>query len=464
MQALESTPGRGIPGWRRQPWLQALWCMVAAFGTYACMYGFRKPFTAGSYDPAVFGVGFKTLLVTSQVLGYTLSKFIGIKVIAEMVPAQRAWTLLGLIAVAEVALVGFALMPPPYSAVFLFLNGLPLGMVFGLVLGFLEGRRLTEAFVAGLCASFILADGFTKSMGATLLAAGVSERWMPAVCGLLFALPLMGFVAMLQQIPRPSAEDEAARSARLPMDAGVRRQFFRKYAPGLLLITLAYLLITILRSLRADFAPELWRSLGTTGQPAVFTRSELWVALGVVVINGLACRIRDNRTAFLGSLALSGLGLLVLAGALAAFQWGRLPGFAFMVTVGLGLYIPYVAVHATVFERLIALTRERGNIGYLMYVADAAGYLGYVAVMLGRRVWSGEGDFLTFFTRISWVSAWVGLVALILAAAFFARRATVPNQATHVPTATILGRLRPVLISGAILALAAVLGRWGRIY
>ena len=38
-------------------------------------------------------------------------------------------------------------------------------MVFGLVLGFLEGRRMNECMAAGLCASFILADGFTKSVG-----------------------------------------------------------------------------------------------------------------------------------------------------------------------------------------------------------------------------------------------------------------------------------------------------------
>ena len=57
----------------------------------------------------------------------------------------------------EVALLLFALVPAPYNFGCLFLNGLPLGMVFGLVLSFLEGRRLTEALAAGLCASFIVA-------------------------------------------------------------------------------------------------------------------------------------------------------------------------------------------------------------------------------------------------------------------------------------------------------------------
>ena len=133
------------------------------------MYAFRKPFTAGSYTAEPFSAGFKTWLVLAQVLGYTISKFIGIKVIAEMTAARRAKMLFGLVLLAQVALVLFALIPPPYNAACLFLNGLPLGMVFGLVLGFLEGRKMTEAFVAGLCASFILADGFTKSVGAYLL-------------------------------------------------------------------------------------------------------------------------------------------------------------------------------------------------------------------------------------------------------------------------------------------------------
>ena len=61
------------------------WCVVAAFGTYFCMYAFRKPFTAASYRRRrVWGVGYKTVLVTAQVLGYTLSKFLGIKVVAEV--------------------------------------------------------------------------------------------------------------------------------------------------------------------------------------------------------------------------------------------------------------------------------------------------------------------------------------------------------------------------------------------
>jgi hypothetical protein len=234
------------------------WCITAAFGTYFCMYAFRKPFTAGSYaELSVWGIGYKTVLVTAQVLGYTLSKFIGIKVVAEVEPQRRISRLLALIAGAEIALLLFGLTPAPLNLVWLFGNGLFLGMVFGLVLGFLEGRRHTEALAAGLCISFIVADGVTKSAGAFLLKAGVSEFWMPFFAGLLFVPPLLLFVWMLTRIPQPSRQDVAARSARTPMNGTERWSFFRRYAAGLTLLVLMFLLITILRSVRADFAPEI---------------------------------------------------------------------------------------------------------------------------------------------------------------------------------------------------------------
>jgi hypothetical protein len=79
--------------------------MIAAFGAYFCRYAFRKPFAAGAYaDVGIFGLQTKTLLVTSQVLGYTLSKFVGIKVIAEMRAERRIAWLLGLIGAAEASL------------------------------------------------------------------------------------------------------------------------------------------------------------------------------------------------------------------------------------------------------------------------------------------------------------------------------------------------------------------------
>lgn len=417
-----------IAVWFQRPGVLAFWCVIAAFGTYACMYGFRKPFTAASYEGTQWGTSLKVWLVTAQVLGYTLSKFIGIKLISEMHPSRRASMLIGLILLAQLALVGFALTPPPYSALWLFCNGLPLGMVFGLVLGFLEGRRLTEFFVAGLCASFILADGVTKSVGATLLLYGVGEAWMPAAAGMIFILPLFAFVWMLRIIPPPDPDDVLARSERTPMTGRERIAMLRRHGFALLAILLTYLLITVLRSVRADFAPEIWLALGFGEKPSVFTRSEFWVGLVVIGVNGLVFLVRDNRLAFFISLWTCAGGLILALAAIFAWSNGALGPFHLMVLLGVGMYLPYVAIHTTVFERLIALTREKGNIGYLIYLADSAGYLGYCGVMLLRNFFEPDDNFLPFFINLSTILLVSSMIFVCIAMMFFARRFPTLNR------------------------------------
>jgi hypothetical protein len=414
------------------------WCVVAAFGTYFCMYAFRKPFTAAGYQGlTAWGLGYKTVLVTAQVLGYTLSKFLGIKVVAEARPQRRAALLLGLIAAAEVALVLFGLTPEPYNAVWLFCNGVPLGMVFGLVLGFLEGRSQSEALSAGLCASFIVADGVTKSAGAALLRAGVAEVWMPSVAGLLFVPPLLLFTWMLTRIPRPSPEDVAARSERAPMGGAERRDFRRRYAAGLALLVLVFLLITVLRSVRADFAPEIWAGLWGTVPPAVFAWSESAVAACVLVLTGSLVLIRDNRRAFFCGLALAVAGVVLIGVALAALRQGVLSAFPFMVLNGIGLYLPYIAVHTTIFERLIAMTRDRGTAGYLICLADSFGYLGYVGVLLARNLLQPAEDFLTFFLTLSWAVAGACLALLVPCWYYFATHPATRRAAAAVAERTV---------------------------
>ncbi|RCS54892.1 hypothetical protein DTL42_01795 [Bremerella cremea] len=384
------------------------------------MYGFRKPFTVATYEGSEFnGIGFKTMIVSIQVIGYMISKFIGIKVISEMPANRRAVALLGLIGVAELGLAVFGILPRPYNAVGLFVNGLALGMVFGLVLGFLEGRRLTEALVAGLCASFILADGVTKSVGKWVLDQGVPEDWMPFVSGLIFLVPLVISVAVLAKVPPPDEDDIAARSARHEMTSQERWALFQKYGLGLSMVVAIFLLVTIIRSVRADFAVELWNGLGTKPDAQIFTRSEMIVALGITLVNGLAVLIRNNRLAFFVSLGICGLGLLVITMTLFTQQQGAMDPFTFMVLIGFGLYLPYVAVHTTVFERLLAMTRERGNLGYLMYVADAIGYLGYVGVMFAKDLVSTTDSFLQFFLMFCWFTVGVSVVCLGIAWRYF---------------------------------------------
>ncbi len=375
------------------------WALIAAFGTYFCMYGFRKPYTAATYDDAKFwSIDYKFLLVIAQTAGYVIAKWIGIKIIAEVKPGQRIKMLLLLIFFAELMLMIFGLIPRPWNFLCLLLNGLSLGIVFGLVLGFLEGRKKTEALVAGLCGSFIVSDGVSKSVGKMLLDNGISENWMPCLAGCLFLLPTLIFITMLRCVPAPSAMDVASRSIRTPMSSAHRKKFFIKYAPGLIAVLVIYLLVTLLRSVRADFAPELWRDLGYNQTPALFTQSELWVSFGAIVINGMAIFILNHYKGFRFSLLSCLGGFFILLIAVFSLYSGT-SKFLFMVLVGLGVYIPYVAVHTTVFERLIAATKEKANIGFLMYVADSIGYTGYIILMLMKYAVPTTDSILSLFLK-----------------------------------------------------------------
>ena len=151
---------------RAHPAVFSAYAIVAAFSTYFCMYAFRKPFAVGTFEGEVSLLGalidYKIVLIVSQVFGYTTSKFLGIKIISEMTAARRAASLVGMLAFAHFSLLLFAIIPSPYDAIALFLNGMPLGMVWGLTFGFLEGRRTSEALGAGLSASYIVAPAILK--------------------------------------------------------------------------------------------------------------------------------------------------------------------------------------------------------------------------------------------------------------------------------------------------------------
>jgi hypothetical protein len=65
-------------------------------------------------------------------------------------------------------------------------------MIFGLVLGYLEGRKQTDILVAALTASFIFASGFVKTIALYVVQNwGVSEFMMPMVTAAVF-LPFLG--------------------------------------------------------------------------------------------------------------------------------------------------------------------------------------------------------------------------------------------------------------------------------
>ena len=405
----------------------ATYAIAAAFCTYFCMYAFRKPFAVGEFEGDILlgfvpPIAYKTLLVTSQVIGYCSSKFIGIKVVSELPPGRRAMALVGLILVAELALVLFGLIPAPYNALCMVLNGLPLGMVWGIVFAFLEGRRISEVLGAGLAASFIVASGAVKSVGRQMMVMGVPEHWMPAATGMLFLLPILGFIWMLRLLPPPSKEDERLRTRRAPMDGRARLAFFAMYAPGLTILTAMYVMLTALRDFRDNFARELWDALGYGDTPSIFATAEIPIAIVVLLLVARVWVIRDNRWALLVIHGLMLGGTLLVGLSTAAWQLGLIDGAVWMILVGLGLYAAYVPYNCILFDRLIAAVGFVGTAAFFIYVTDAFGYLGSVALMLYKDFGHAELPWIEFFAGFCYATSGTSLVLFTASALYFGRK------------------------------------------
>lgn len=404
------------------------------------MYAFRKPFTVAKYENLeLLWLDYKVILLFSQVGGYALSKFIGIKVISEMTPNRRAISIIGLVAVAHLALLLYAFAPLWLKPIFLFMNGLPLGMVFGCVFAFLEGRRTTEFLAAGLCASFIMASGVVKSVGLELMINhAVGQFWMPFVTGLFFWLPLAIGVWMLVQIPPPDEKDIEARTERVPIDSHDRWTFFRRNAFGIIILVGIVVLLTVFRSIRDDYAAEIWSRFGFE-KPAIFATSETYVAVVAVSICALLTFIRPNLPAFLIALLTVFLGFAFSMGTTIFYwnqtEWTEAIALRFMIFIGIGLYVPYMLFHTTIYERLIAFLRTKSNIGYLLYLADFAGYVATVAMLILFNLLSRES--INFVSLLFWIAILISPVSMLGCCAvvgYFWKRASLREVSPSVTT------------------------------
>lgn len=404
---------------------------LAAFGTYSCMYAFRKPFTAATYDGLSWlGVDYKIWLIFAQTVGYTLSKFYGVRFISEMKHGSRARSIIVLILVSWLALLCFPLVSNPYNILFLLINGFPLGMVWGLVFSYLEGRKQTELMGAFLGVSFIFSSGLVKTIGARLMVDySVSQWWMPFFTGLIFVLPLILFVWLLDQTPAPSRQDEALRNKRLPMNREDRRYFLKTYTFGLVMLVAAYVFLTLLRDVRDNFVANIWAEQGFGNQPDIFTTTEIPISIAVLVIISLLVLIKDNLKALMMNhwLIMSGFVLILVSTYL--FSINLLGVVNWMVIVGLGLYMAYVPFNCVIFDRFMAVFKHAGNAGFLMYVADSFGYLGSMSFLFYKELAGfGAMSWTTFFRNTLLITGVAGLCMTALAARYFWRKHKSQNE------------------------------------
>lgn len=402
----------------------SIYTAVSAFCLYTCIFALRKTFGVATYEGLSFGgVDYKVWMVISQVIGYMLSKFIGIKVVSEMGAHSRAKGIVLMVSIASISWLLFAVTPTPYNLIFLFFNGLPLGMVWGMVFGYLEGRRFTEVLGASLSVSFIFSAGFAKTVGGyIMLNWGTSEFWMPFVCACLFFPPLLLFLWLLNQIPPPTVEDEALRTKRQPMTGAERMRFTMMFLPGLILLVLTYTMLTAFRDFRDNFSAEIWKSLGYGDKPSIFTATELPVTLFVLIVIGSLMVIKNNYKALIVNHLIILIGMITVGISTFAFEKEWIGAPLWMVMVGTGLYFGYIQFNSIFFDRLIATFKYVSTVGFLIYLADSVGYLGSVSVLLFKEFGQKNMSWLNFFISGGYIMSVTGSILILLSLIYFQRK------------------------------------------
>lgn len=408
----------------RDSWV-ALFAAITCFLTYTTVYAFRKPFTVGVYadGPTVFSLAYKDALVISQVLGYMMAKFYGIKFIAELKKIGRGKLILLLIGISWVSLLFLPIIPAPWSLFFLVINGFAHGIIWGVFFSYVEGRKATDFIGASLAVSFIFASGFVKSIAKSLqMHFSISDWWLPFVTGAVFVIPLLLLVYLMEKIPPPSETDIALRVKRLPMNQEERKNFLKTFKPGLILLIIIYVFLTIFRDIRDNFAADIWRELGYGNQPSVFTSTEIPITLLVLLLIGSMIMIKNNRKAFVITQYIIVFGFLLAGVSSFFFIQGLIGPFLWMTLVGLGLYMGYIPFNCILFERMIATFRITANVGFLMYLADSFGYLGSVSVIIIKTLFH-------FQIRWSVLYSWgvvglsiFGVIGSLLALKYFNRK------------------------------------------
>ena len=413
-----------IKQFKGSPLQTGLYAAVIAFFTYTIIFGFRKSYTVCTFDGLRYwGLNYKTILVLSQMMGYLLAKFYGIKFISELKRLGRYKIILLLVGVAGLAWLLFAIVPPPYNALFLFINGFPLGMLWGVVFSYVEGRRTTDFIGAALAVSFIFSSGFVKTVGGWLLLEfHLSEFWVPFVTGLVFALPLLFFIYLIEKIPPPDEADIAARMNRIPISAADRKKFIGSFLPGLVACIFIYGFATIFRDIRDNFSADMWKEMGYLNQPALFSKTETPITILVLVLIGSMVLIKNSYKALMLAHLFIAIGFALSGICTFFFVRQQLDPVWWMTAVGLGLYMVYIPFNSVFFERLIAAFRFTGNVGFFIYLADSFGYLGSVSVLLSKEIFKVKLNWVEFFSNSVMILSVMGVLITFFSGYYFAGR------------------------------------------
>jgi len=143
--------------------------------------------------------------------------------------------------------------------------------------------------------------------------------------------------------------------------------------------------------------------------------------------------IRNNKKAFMMAQGIMMAGFLLSGIITWCYLQQQVSTFAWMTLVGLGLYMTYIPYNSILFDRMLASFRYAANVGFLIYLADAFGYLASVGVLLSKTIFRIQLNWLNFYTGLVLFTSITGVVCIICSMIYFHNKKTGTQRESCAP-------------------------------
>jgi hypothetical protein len=201
-----------------------------------------------------------------------------------------------------------------------------------------------------------------------------------------------------------------------------RSTFFNKFKLGLIAFIIIYILLTFFRDIRDNFAADIWLELGYGNDASIFTKTELPIALSVLILVASMIYVKNNKLAFQYSQIIILAGFIISGIATLLFTYDLLSGYYWIILVGLGLYMGYIPFNSILFDRMIATFKLKGNVGFFMYLVDSFGYLASVFIIVLKGAMGIAISWTLFYRNGVILLSIIGSVTSILTLFYFNKK------------------------------------------
>jgi hypothetical protein len=267
--------------------------------------------------------------------------------------------------------------------------------------------------------STIISSGAIKSISKSLLNAGVNHFWTPPLVGVIFFVPLLFFIFILESLPDPDEEDVDIRTERIIMNGEDRCNYFKFFGPGIVLLTTLYVFIASYRDLRDNFGVELFTGFGTDENASIFAISEIIVALFICIPVALFMLMKLSIKHLIAYHGLIWIGLTALLICTILVNSGKIQGLYFMVMSGICVFTAELPYNSILGDLLIALFKYKANSGLFMYITDSFGYMSSIIILFIKNFGSPNLSWVEFFLKVSYVMTCCGLFLSFCSITYF---------------------------------------------